>query len=322
MDAETSHARGPFDGADADDATPSVVVDGRTYAFPGCRRRHIGKGEIDDHHRRFEFWDAGTEAALEVREPTTPYHESPSVRLARLIDRIAATRGADIDVLGSSDLLLRDSQGNRQRILQADQVVYTRPMQKLPTGPAVEIGAGELPDVVLEVDVTTDVRRGKLGLYEKWGFPEVWVEVPERRAPSRPGSVPGLTIHLLAQRGYMQSPTSSAFPSWSAPEIHAALNEDRTVSGALSAATAEVLRRVGRLMRRDTGTGPDDDPFLRAERAEGRMETIEALIELRGICLTRSFAPRAAALQASLTTLLRAAQDCTDEDDFFRRVDE
>lgn len=320
MDAEAAQSPEPFDETEPDDATPSVVVDGRTYEFPGCRARHIAKDEFDDDECRVEFWDAETEMAMEVREGTSPYHESPSVRLARLIDRIAATRGSDIDLLGTSDLLMRDSHGNRQRILQADQVVYTRPMQKLPTGAAVEVEAGEVPDVVLEVDVTTDVRRGKLGLYEKWKFPEVWVEVPERRAPSGLRKVPGLTIYLYTQRGYMPSPTSAAFPSWSAMEIHAALNEDRTVSGGLSPATANVLRRVGRLMRGDTGTGPDDDPFLRAERAEGRMEAIEALLKLRGLYLTRSFAARAAALQAPIPTLVRAAQDCIDEDDFFRRV--
>ena len=29
------------------------------------------------------------------------------------------------------------------------------------------------------MDCTTDVRRGKPGLYEAWGFPEVWVEVSD-----------------------------------------------------------------------------------------------------------------------------------------------
>ena len=60
------------------------------------------------------------------------------------------------------------------------------------------VGRHNYPDVVLEVDHTTDVRRGKLKLYESWGFPELWVEVPEHRVASRPrGLVPGLTIHLL-----------------------------------------------------------------------------------------------------------------------------
>lgn len=48
------------------------------------------------------------------------------------------------------------------------------------------VGEHDFPDVVLEVDHTTDVRRGKLGLYEAWGFPEVWVEVPDDRTAPRP----------------------------------------------------------------------------------------------------------------------------------------
>ena len=46
-------------------------------------------------------------------------------------------------------------------------------------------GEHDFPDVVVEVDHTTDVRRKKLWLYEEWGFPEVWVEVPEWESPSR-----------------------------------------------------------------------------------------------------------------------------------------
>ena len=54
----------------------------------------------------------------------------------------------------------------------------------------IEVGMDALPDVVLvEVDNTTDVRRGKLGHYESWGFREVWVEVPDEPAPSRPAAL-------------------------------------------------------------------------------------------------------------------------------------
>ena len=64
--------------------------------------------------------------------------------------------------------------------MQADQILFLRPAQTIPQGKVIEVGDDSLPDVVLEVDNTTDVRRGKLGLYESWGFPEVWVEVPGR----------------------------------------------------------------------------------------------------------------------------------------------
>ncbi len=247
---------------------PAVVIDGVVHEFPGCRGVYIPKEEIADFDGRFEYWDAHTETALMVCEPTSPYHEQSSVRLARLADRIAATWGSGIEVLGASDLLLRAADGNRHRILQADQIVYAKPVTKRPLGHAVEVAANELPDVVLEVDLTTDVHRGKLTLYESWGFPEVWVEVPDKRAPSRPRRPPGLTIYLLGTDGYAEAPSSPTFPTWTAAEIHAGMNEQRTPERPMSEATAAVLRRVGQGMRQQTGTGPDNDPFLRAERAE------------------------------------------------------
>ena len=121
-------------------------------------------------------------------------------------------------------------------------------------GNAIEVGTDALPDVVLEVDNTTDVRRGKLRLYDSWGFPEVWVEVPDQPAPSRPGSLrPGLTIYLTESGGLRPVAASRALPGWTAEEIHRALNEPE-----LSETTAAVLKRVGRALGAAEGTGPDD----------------------------------------------------------------
>ena len=61
--------------------------------------------------------------------------------------------------------------------------ICTRTVPRV-SGPAINVDQDPLPDVVLEVDHTTDVRRGKLRLYEAWGFPEVWVLVP----PESPGT--------------------------------------------------------------------------------------------------------------------------------------
>ena len=129
------------------------------------------------------------------------------------------------------------------------------------------MGADHLPDVVLEVDYSTDVRRGKLGLYEAWGFPEVWVEVPDVRSPRQPRRRPsGLTIHRLGPDGYRPAAASAAFPGWTAAEIHTALNEPR-----LSEATSAVLTRVGRALGDAEGTVPDDDPWLREQRREATL---------------------------------------------------
>ena len=168
----------------------------RAPEFPGCRAVRISRDEIADCERRIEYWDRATETAM-VCEPVSLYHEHPARRLGGLVTMIAQTRGSPIDVFGAADLLVRDARGEPQRIMQADETVYLRPRTTRPWGPAIEVGSDVLPDVVLEVDNTTDVRRGKLALYESWGFPEVWVEVPDEPSPSRPSSLrPGLTIHV------------------------------------------------------------------------------------------------------------------------------
>ena len=232
--------------------------------FPGCRPVLVTRDEIGTYEGRFEFWDAATEIAWVVREPTTVIHESPSQELSALTFAIASVRGSPIKCFGTMGLELRDEDGERHRILQADQSIYLYPARShLPEGGMV-VGEHDLPDVVLEVDNTTDVRRGKLWLYEEWGFPEVWVEVPERRSPSRPaGRHPGLTIHLLDDGEYRTARVSRAFPGWTANEIHMALNEPF-----LSATTSRILDRVGRTLGARDGTGPDDLPWLRWHRAE------------------------------------------------------
>ena len=172
--------------------------------FIGCKAVPMTYAQLRRYEGRLEVWDAESETAWMVREPTSPTHENPSHGLAGLVERIAAVRGSPISCYGSMDLLVRDAQGEPRRIMQADQTVYLHPSRaELLGADAMVVGRHNYPDVVLEVDHTTDVRRGKLKLYEAWGFPELWVEVPERRAPSRPKSrLPGLTIHLLEGGAY------------------------------------------------------------------------------------------------------------------------
>ncbi len=262
------------------------------------------------------------EAAVATVPAPAAERRRPASRLARLADRIAAARGAPIEAVGHADLLIHNARGERQRIMQADQILFLRPAQTKPAGNAVEVGTDALPDVVLEVDNTTDVRRNKLLLYESWGFPEVWVEVPEEPQPSRPASLrPGLTIHLREGGGFRPAAASLAFPGWTAEEIHAALNEPE-----LSAQTAEVLNRVGRGLGAAEGTGPDGDPFLRRHRlegrAEGRAEALRAsalqVIESRGIAVSASLSGRLASMEGVSERLVTAALACRDEEDFLQ----
>ena len=167
-------------------------------AFPGCKPVRLPREELELYDGRLEFWDGATETAW-VCEPNSPYHEKPGGALPSLVERIAQVRGSPITCYGSMDLMVRNEGGLPWRILQADQSVYLHPGRaRLPGAVAMEVGEHDLPDVVLEVDHTTDVYRGKLRLYEAWGFPEVWVEVPNYRAASRPKRRrAGLTIHVL-----------------------------------------------------------------------------------------------------------------------------
>jgi hypothetical protein len=235
--------------------------------FPGCRPVTIRRDEVDTWDGRFEYWDSVSETAWVVREVTAT-HEFPSHLLSALSHMIAAERGSPVTCFGNMGLELRDEGGERRRIMEADQSVYLHPERsRLPDRTMVR-GEHDFPDVVLEVDFTTDVRRGKLGLYEEWGFPEVWVEVPERYAPSRPaGLKPSLVIHLLEGGAYRTAPESRAFTGWTAEEIHAAMNEAE-----LSAATSDVLSRVGKALGARGRTNPDHMPWLRAQRREAREE--------------------------------------------------
>ena len=291
-----------------------------TVEFPGCRPVRITRDAIEEYEGRLEYWDAKTETAWVAREPTTVWHEGPGQQLGGLLTRIAAVRGAPILTLGTADLLLRDARGERHRILQADQMVFLDPVKTRPAGAAVEVGADHLPDVVLEVDYSTDMRRGKLSLYEEWGFPEVWVDVPEGGSPRRK---PGLTIHRRAADGYRTVAASVALAGWTAAEIHRALNEP-----ALSEATRSVLERVGRALGEAAGTGPDDDLWLgahrREARAEGIMETVLMILRNRGLVVSNR-------LPALLTyrlavhgpeALVAAALVCRDEADLLARLDE
>ena len=241
-------------GADAAQPQPAPE-------FPGCKPVHLPREELESFDRRLEYWDGATQTAW-ICEPSSPYHERRSRSLTALVERIALVRGAPIHNYGSMDL---QQSGGPQSIMQADESVYLHPgTARLPGPSAMVIGVDDYPDVVLEVDHTTDVRRGKLGLYESWGFPEIWVEVPDQRAASRRRRRrPGLTIHLLEDGRYRTAPESKAFPGWTAEEIHEALNEPM-----LTERTSAVLERVGTVLGERDGTGPDDDPLLRAHRRQ------------------------------------------------------
>ena len=310
--------------------------------FPGCDPLPMSLAEYRRFDERLELWDAETRTAWRVREAPTWEHEGPAQTLAEMAALIAAVRGSPIKCYGAMGLVQGHETGARRRVLHPDQTVYLHPwLVEQEYGDRLLVVGQSFPDVVLEVDHTTDVRAGKLALYESWRIPELWVEVPDRGARSRPaGLVPGLTIHLLKDGAYRVSPESGAFPGWRAADAHEAMNEPVP-----SARTHALVERLGRRLGVREGTGPDDHPLMRSMRdqsraegemkgraqgrteglaqgrTEGRAKTVRRILESRGIEVSAGFPADAPGFgEAPEGAVVAAALACRSEEDFRARL--
>ena len=244
------------------DRTPAAAVY-RDEDFPGCESFPLPADALESYEGRLEFWDGATETAWKVCEPTSIEHEGPSRRLVQMATRFEILRGSRIACLGSADLVRRDVAGRKRWLMQADEVLYLHPDRVRLRGPAIDVDADPLPDVVLEVDHTTDVRRRKLGIYMGSGFPEIWVLVPWEASVR----APGLTIHVRYGEEYREEGESRAFTGWRAEEIHRALTE-----APMSDAAWRALERVALALGAREGTEPEDDPLMRSQSARARMK--------------------------------------------------
>ena len=285
----------------------------------------------EDGHK-IEFFDSEAGLAWMLRDGPRREHEEPSRRLAALVHEISQTRGVRLRCLGASQVRLLDADSRQVRVIHPDEMVYLHPERAGNVGLGfLRVGEDAYPDVVVEVDHTTDIRRSKLMLYEEWGFPELWVEVPGVYSTSRPRTLkPELRIYLQDDGKYSLSEESRAFPGWRAEEIHRALNEP-----VVSPETSAVLERVGRALGEREGTGPDDDPLLgrhrteslakgRAEgRAQGRAEVAGLVLRQRGVIVPSGF-PDVGHLETlrGVTTerVLAAASRATTFADFLFRL--
>ena len=314
--------------------------------FVGCDSCRMTLYEYDnlDDDWKVEFFDSEAGLAWTLREPPTAEHEEPARTLGQLVARIAMVRGSPIKCLGETQLRLLDPDSRQVRSMHPDELLFLdRDRREGLRSGYLQVGEQHHPDVVLEVDHTTDVRGGKLKLYEEWGFPELWVEVPDAYSASRPrGLRPGLKIYLLEGGRYEESVESRAFPGWQAAQIHRALNEE-----VISAETSAVLARVGRALGEREGTGPDDDIFLgpigrekhaegraagiaegrAAGIAEGRAGIVRAALRGRGVAVSPGFPAnlsprdRATFRGASPEAVLEAASTATSEADFLSRLE-
>ena len=297
----------------------------RPEDFPGCESFHLPAREVDLYDGRLEFWDGRTETAFRACD-VSPHHEGPSRRLVQMATRVAMLRGSPIRCFGSSALARLDERGHKRWLMEADEVLYLHAPCLRFSGSVIDVDEDPLPDVALEVDHTTDVRRRKLGIYMECGFPEIWVLVPwESSRRER-----GLAIHVRGEDGYREAPESTAFPGWKAEEIRLALTEEP-----LSGRAWRALERVALAMGAREGTSPENDPLIRSVtrkaesrgvaegHARGQMEAVTAVLRARGIEFSPAFTTDLDLLAGRpVDTLMAAALACTDEADLRHRLRE
>ena len=309
--------------------------------FPGCRAVPMDAEEVArEDGGRIEYWDAEDGVAWMVCEPQTPAHERPAHRLPVLLDRIAEARGADIVCCGTTTYYEHGADGQRIRAMEADQTIYLDAARGQGLqAPVLVLGSEPPPEVVLEVDLTTDVRRRKLREYARWRFPEVWVEVPPPGPGGRPRrGPPGVTIYLLDPQAsrYREAEASQALPGWTAEEIHMALNEPKR-----SAATRAALERVGRALGGREGAMPVEDPrlhdMLAAAHAEGhaaghvegraageedaKAAAVRTIFDQRGIAYSPRLFGKSRFAAQDLAATVAAALACDSVADFLERLD-
>ncbi len=295
----------------AAEAAPVIALpNGERLEFPGCLAYQMSLSELEEYEGRYEYWYGPTETLIVVAdEPSVSGdHELPAPYLMQLVQQIAEECGAHFVPFGTVGIWGANEEGIPRISLRPDQCLYLRPQAaRLPDKEGLKLGTHTLPDVVLEVDHTTDIRRGKLRQYELWGFPEVWVEVPEAYTPSRRAGKPQLTIYVLEGGRYRQAEASRALAGWTAAEIHRALNERLGWSAETIAA---LLRVAGALTARWGTAGPEGTPRLRmhreagyaAGREEGREEGKRALLcQQAALRFSEDVAEDLASLLAALT---------------------
>lgn len=299
---------------------PSATAAG----FPGCEPVPMDADEFDRFERHVEHWDSRSEVAWVVREASIE-HEFPSMRLAALVHRIAQFRGAEIACCGTVSLHEGRADGTL-RVMEADQAIYMDATRARALRSPVLVQGGEAPDVALEVDYTTDTRRRKLGVYEEWRIPEIWVEVPDAPSRSRPKSRrSGVAIYALdaETKRYRTAEASQVFTGWTAAEIHAALNEPL-----VSERTWDAIGRVGRTLGRQEGTTPTEDPVLcrllqearAAERQEGLANVVRAILGRRGIQGPPGFPAAGLPAKHATAHVVEAALACENAEDFLARL--
>ena len=126
------------------------------HEFPGCDPVSLPTwDDVWAYEGRIEYWLRETGTAWVMRD-AGPVHENAPNLLSELLTRMCLERGSRFLLAGAVYLMERDEDGEPRQVLVADQTVYLDRSVWRPRDPAVVLGVDPLPDVLLEVDHTTD----------------------------------------------------------------------------------------------------------------------------------------------------------------------
>ena len=276
---------------------------GRVPGFPRLRVvPPAGERAIVHYEGRL----GGTASPRRGRSASPPPFSTRSRLLGQMARRFAMMRARESQ---ASDLVRRDGAGRRRWLMQADEVLvlYLHPDRARLQGPAIDVDEDPLPDVVLEVDHTTDVRRRKLGpSTRRAGF---WRSGCWCRGRSSVRA-PGLAIHVRRGAGYREEGENRAFPGWKAEEIHLALTE-----APMSEPRGERWNGTALTMGAREGTTPQHDPLMASESARVRARstpgvTAKAMLEAAWSWWSRRSGPGVSRWPRTSRRIGRSSADC------------
>jgi Uma2 family endonuclease len=165
----------------------------------------------DDEERRVPrmTYDQGV---LELVTPSRP-HDVDAATITRIVDIVSAYLGVPVRSTATTTYRRQDL----ERGFEADASFYIQREERIRGQREVDLLVDPPPDLVLEMEMSRSAL-DKLALFAAMGIPEVWRCDGEH-----------VTIFLLDEGRYRESPTSSALPVLTSETLTRFLQLSRTM---------------------------------------------------------------------------------------------
>ena len=165
----------------------------------------------DDEGRRVPriSYDRGV---MELVTPSMP-HDLDGAAITRIVDIVAANLGIPVQSTATTTFRRQDL----ERGFEADASFYIQNEVKIRGQREVDLAVDPPPDLVLEMEMSRSALN-KLALFASMGIPEVWRCDGQR-----------VTIFVLDQDHYRESPASLAIPALTTDVLTRFLLDSRTM---------------------------------------------------------------------------------------------